>query len=58
MAPMTGTRRRFYTPYEVAKHNTADDCWISFLGGVYDLTPLLQVGLLRMHVCRAGCLEA
>lgn len=42
MAPMTGTRRRFYTPYEVAKHNTADDCWVSFLGGVYDLTPLLQ----------------
>jgi len=35
-------RRRFYTPYEVALHSSPDDCWVSFLGGVYDLTALLK----------------
>mmetsp|Transcript_39741 Transcript_39741/g.118271 ORF Transcript_39741/g.118271 Transcript_39741/m.118271 type:complete len:226 (+) Transcript_39741:152-829(+) len=34
--------RRYYTPYEVAKHNLPDDCWVSFLGGVYDITKLLK----------------
>lgn len=41
--PAQGTVRRFYTPYEVARHNTPSDCWISFLGGVYDITKVLQV---------------
>ena len=36
-------RRRFYTPYEVALHSSPDDCWVSFLGGVYNLTALLKV---------------
>eukprot|EP00878_Enallax_costatus_P019323 GHUV01020385.1.p1 GENE.GHUV01020385.1~~GHUV01020385.1.p1 ORF type:complete len:233 (+),score=43.81 GHUV01020385.1:241-939(+) len=34
--------QRYFTPYEVAQHNTAGDCWVSFLGGVYDLTRLIQ----------------
>ena len=34
--------RRFYTPNEVARHNTHDDCWVSFFYGVYDLTKLLH----------------
>ena len=34
--------RRFYTPKEVAKHNTAGDCWVSFAGQVYDLTLLIN----------------
>ena len=34
--------RRFYTPAEVAKHNTMDDCWVSFFGQVFDLTQLLN----------------
>ena len=34
--------RRFYTPGEVARHNTSDDCWVSFFYGVYDLTKLLH----------------
>ena len=34
--------RRFYTPNEVAKHNTTDDCWVSKFNKVYDLTLLLD----------------
>jgi hypothetical protein len=33
--------RRFYTPEEIALHQTADDCWVSFFSGVYDLSKLL-----------------
>lgn len=33
--------KRFYTPADVAKHNLAHDCWVSYFGNVYDLTPLL-----------------
>lgn len=35
-------RPRFFTPTEVAAHNTAEDLWVSFLGKVYCLTPLLK----------------
>ncbi|KAK9806145.1 hypothetical protein WJX72_003194 [[Myrmecia] bisecta] len=35
-------RRRYYTPAEVALHNSPRDCWVSFLGGVYDVTDLIQ----------------
>lgn len=34
--------RRYYTPYEVAQHCTPYDCWVSFLGGVYDISPLVK----------------
>jgi hypothetical protein len=34
--------RRYYTPQEVAEHDTAENCWVSFFGKVYDLTPLLD----------------
>jgi cytochrome b involved in lipid metabolism len=34
--------RRYYTPKEVATHNTANDCWVSFFDEVYDLTQLIQ----------------
>eukprot|EP00955_Chlamydomonas_euryale_P080064 363374-Chlamydomonas_euryale.AAC.7 len=43
--------RRYYTPYEVAKHNLPDDCWVSFLGGVYDITKLLKVSRERASQC-------
>eukprot|EP01116_Phalansterium_solitarium_P013226 TRINITY_DN3042_c0_g1_i2.p1 TRINITY_DN3042_c0_g1~~TRINITY_DN3042_c0_g1_i2.p1 ORF type:complete len:238 (+),score=45.95 TRINITY_DN3042_c0_g1_i2:124-837(+) len=33
--------RRYYTPAEVSIHNKENDCWVSFLGKVYDLTPLI-----------------
>jgi len=31
---------RYFTPREVAEHNTYDDLWVSWLGNVYDLTSL------------------
>ena len=33
--------RRYYTPKEVAFHNTSDDCWVSFFDEVYDLSKLI-----------------
>ncbi|KAI9344227.1 hypothetical protein DFJ73DRAFT_941577 [Zopfochytrium polystomum] len=33
---------RFYTPSEIALHNSADDLWLSWLGYVYDLTVLVE----------------
>lgn len=35
-------RPKYYTPNEVAVHNTLKDIWVSFLGQVYDLTPLCE----------------
>lgn len=32
----------YFTPAEVSQHNTADDLWVSWLGNVYDLTPVSQ----------------
>jgi len=34
--------RGFYTPKDVAAHNSADDCWVSLFNCVYDLTRLLE----------------
>jgi len=33
--------QRYFTPAEVAMHNTADDLWVSFFHKVVDLTPLI-----------------
>lgn len=33
-------QRRYFTPAEVAQHNVPEDLWVSYLGSVYDLTPL------------------
>lgn len=35
-------RPKYFTPKEVAVHNTVDDLWVSFLGKVYNLTPLCE----------------
>lgn len=35
-------RRRYFTPAEVAQHNAPEDLWVSYLGSVYDLTPLAR----------------
>ncbi|KAK6177692.1 hypothetical protein SNE40_015743 [Patella caerulea] len=35
-------RPKYFTPNEVSVHNTIDDLWVSFLGKVYDLTPLCE----------------
>nr|AAI55726.1 Cyb5d1 protein [Danio rerio] len=35
-------RSKYFTPSEVSLHNTINDIWVSYLGKVYDLTPLLE----------------
>ncbi|XP_068612042.1 cytochrome b5 domain-containing protein 1 [Brachionichthys hirsutus] len=35
-------RQKYFTPAEVAAHNTAADLWVSFLGKVCDLSPLID----------------
>ena len=35
-------RPKYFTPTQVAAHNTHSDCWVSFLGRVYNLTPLCE----------------
>lgn len=39
---MSVERPKYFTPNEVSVHNTSDDLWVSFLGKVYDLTPLCE----------------
>ena len=39
--------RRFYTPKEVAKHNAADDVWVSLFDKVFDLTLLINKNSMR-----------
>ncbi|KAL9654684.1 hypothetical protein ABK040_006746 [Willaertia magna] len=34
-------KRRFYTATEVSEHNFKDDCWVSFMGKVYNVTSLI-----------------
>jgi len=34
--------RRFYTPEEVAYHNSAKDCWVSINYKVFDLSELIS----------------
>lgn len=36
------SRPKFFTPKEVAAHNAPTDCWVSYLGKVYDLTSLCK----------------
>ena len=35
-------RPKYFTPREVSLHSTLDDLWLSYLGKVYDLTPLVN----------------
>merc|ERR1719183_2204971 len=39
--PKEYTLKRYYTSADVAPHNKSHDCWVSYFGNVYDLTPLL-----------------
>jgi hypothetical protein len=39
--PAQVKRQRYYTPEDVAKHDSGHDCWVSFFGKVANLTPLL-----------------
>ncbi|XP_022917689.1 cytochrome b5 domain-containing protein 1 [Onthophagus taurus] len=35
-------QRNYIAPFEVVVHNSVSDCWVSFLGKVYNITPLLR----------------
>lgn len=39
--PKEYTLKRYYTAADVTPHNKSHDCWVSYFGNVYDLTPLL-----------------
>jgi cytochrome b involved in lipid metabolism len=32
----------YFSRDEIAQHNVATDCWVSFFGLVHDLTPLIK----------------
>lgn len=49
MPVKTTKRPKYYTPNEVSIHNTLKDLWVSFLGKVYDLTPLCEKHAGRIH---------
>ena len=34
--------KTYFTPEQVRQHMSPDDCWCSWLGSVYDLTPLVK----------------
>lgn len=44
-------RPKYFTPNEVSVHNTADDLWVSFLGKVYNLTPLCEKYKGKYFIC-------
>ncbi|XP_063975342.1 malate dehydrogenase-like isoform X2 [Diachasmimorpha longicaudata] len=46
-----GDKDRYYLPTEVAVHNTPDDCWVSYLYGVYDLTELCKTWRNAREIC-------
>ncbi|KAG5899274.1 hypothetical protein JTB14_012276 [Gonioctena quinquepunctata] len=40
---MTNTEKlSYFAPFEVVIHNTPDDCWVSLLGKVLNITPLIE----------------
>jgi hypothetical protein len=44
----------YKTSTQVAVHNTPQDCWVSFLGGVYNLTELVKVSRVYRIVAAVG----
>lgn len=54
--PYSQLQKRFFTPSEVAQHNRPEDCWVSFLGEVYDLTKVVKAnpGVLSEPILRAA----
>lgn len=46
----------YYSAPEIAQHNISADCWVSFFGLVYDLTPLIaeHKGLLTAPILKCA----
>ena len=40
--PAPSRKHRYYTPDEVKVHNSANDCYVSIFGNVYNLTNYIQ----------------
>lgn len=36
------SKSNYIAPFEVVVHNSPDDCWVSFLGKVFDVTPIIK----------------
>ncbi|KAG6463928.1 hypothetical protein O3G_MSEX014159 [Manduca sexta] len=51
---MKFTKQEWYTPAEVAIHNTASDCWVSLNGKVLDMTSWLEEQFRLCH-CKKSC---
>ena len=51
-------RRRYYTPSEVSEHSAPQDCWVSILGEVFDITPLVKVATACPTTLMFTCPEA
>lgn len=53
-----GDQKHFIAPFEVILHNRAEDCWVSLLGKVLDITTLLhefqKQDCIRVLVAQAG----
>ncbi|CAH0555354.1 unnamed protein product [Brassicogethes aeneus] len=43
MKDLEPNKWRYYGPFEVVVHNSPRDCWVSFLGKVYNITPLITI---------------
>eukprot|EP00928_Gymnodinium_smaydae_P053215 TRINITY_DN37259_c0_g1_i1.p1 TRINITY_DN37259_c0_g1~~TRINITY_DN37259_c0_g1_i1.p1 ORF type:complete len:292 (-),score=36.92 TRINITY_DN37259_c0_g1_i1:98-856(-) len=54
--PKEYSLQRYYTQGDVAQHSSSHDCWVSYFGDVYDLTPLLAeyVGPLAQPIIDAA----
>lgn len=39
---MTTKKLAYYTPDQINLHNAPEDCWLSWLGCVYDLTDVVK----------------
>ncbi|KAJ1328329.1 hypothetical protein BSLG_010061 [Batrachochytrium salamandrivorans] len=53
-----GTLDRYFTPDEVMLHDSSDDCWVSFLGLVYDLTRLVTENQDALNVNTPDFIDA
>lgn len=53
---VAGGKMEVYSEEEIARHNTAEDCWVVAHGKVYDATPFLSrhPGMGDMIVKKAG----